>query len=457
LTNIPHFLSISQVKSIINELESNVFKGRKEDPGGGGGGGSEDKENCDSPISWTGSAQIVHQTSRLPSTTTKPADVFSVQVDRVFDREEKRQSRILPPAIDELVSRQNSWSSVDSAVVLGEIARELPSRHSSWGSGDNRTCPSRNSSWGSYDIKKNSVFPYEKDDIPWHPGTVKRTKQKIEERNSTTEASGTSTKRICCDKTGKKADPAKKGRSCSEELLSISRRSDGSVQLFSRLSASAPGSFTFGEFQATECKTAPTVCRRFSFKYADKSNIKEEEEDNAASVRAGIVKNLKMNFEAKAATETETKKGRSLPSSPVAIHVEVKDVKADTLEDINVKGLVKEYEVTKMRSNTIGGSVRSTTTTPAAVVKPRPKSVYVEPVKYAQNNKPMMINHSTIIGKQDEFARPPIPMVRGIVLPTTTPSAGAVTGVKKVQQHGKTHPLARISLAKRVNSAFNTM
>lgn len=91
------------------------------------------------------------------------------------------------------VSRQSSWSSVDSACIIGD----LPSRNSSWGSGDNnnRTAPSRNSSWGSYDTKmqqhvltedvvmgQSGIFPYEKDEIPWHPGTVKRTKQKIEEK-----------------------------------------------------------------------------------------------------------------------------------------------------------------------------------------------------------------------------------------------------------------------------------
>ena len=124
----------SQVKSIINELESNVFKtkddkSKKEDPGGNSSSG-EDKENCDSPINWTSSAQIIHQSSKIvvvqPQSQQKPGDVFSAQVDKVFEREEKRQSRIIPPAINEiiseeqLVSRQSSWSSVDSAVVLGK-------------------------------------------------------------------------------------------------------------------------------------------------------------------------------------------------------------------------------------------------------------------------------------------------------------------------------------------------
>ena len=325
---------------------------------------------------------------------------------------------------------------------------------------------------------QSGIFPYDKDDIPWHPGTVKRTKQKIEERSS-------STKRICCDKSNDKASKkveanSKKGRSCSEETLSIGQRSD-SGQYYSRLSASAPGSFSFAnfhcdEFQTGESKTAPAICRRYSFKTRtpmdidtknDKINIKEvEEEENAndenSSVSAGIVKNLKMNFEAKASVKEkkEGKKGRSLPSSPVAIHVDMKDAKADALEDINVKGLVKEYEVTKMRSNTISSTGARTA---QVTVKPRPKSVYVEPLKYAQNNKPFMINHSTIITKQDEFARPPIPLVRGIVLPpnSTANNQQNVGGNKKVQQHGKTHPLARITLAKQrlntTSAAYNTM
>ncbi|XP_018332703.1 protein phosphatase Slingshot-like isoform X2 [Agrilus planipennis] len=164
----------------------------------------------------------------------KGSDPFSNQLDKVFDREERKQQRVsviptfpvkFPEETEDAVahrecpSRQSSWSSYDSAVVLGYQgeSRGLPSRHSSWGSGDTRTLPSRNSSWGSYDMRptgkncptnntsdkddknltssgsdifrssSSGMFPYDKEDIPWHPGTVKRTKQKIEENNKKSE------------------------------------------------------------------------------------------------------------------------------------------------------------------------------------------------------------------------------------------------------------------------------
>ncbi|XP_066997618.2 protein phosphatase Slingshot isoform X3 [Anabrus simplex] len=170
--------------------------------------------------------------------TRKEVDPFSTQLDRVFDREERRQQRPVPvlPACTievptevvsrECPSRQSSWSSYDSAVVLGYQgeARDAPSRQSSWGSGDTRwtyggMLPSRNSSWGSYDMRppvmqnvneisekdqqqltmedlfgssSSGMFPYDRDEYPWYPGTVKRTKQKLEEGTNTV-------KRVCSD------------------------------------------------------------------------------------------------------------------------------------------------------------------------------------------------------------------------------------------------------------------
>lgn len=151
----------------------------------------------------------------LPS---KNGDPFSNQLDRVFDREERKQQRMSYPILPtndyvheeflrDCPSRQNSWSSYDSAVVLGYQGetRDTPSRHSSWGSGDTRALASRNSSFGSYDMRQSGstghvnekgektmitsdvelntsgIFPYDREDIPWYPGTVKRTRQKLEE------------------------------------------------------------------------------------------------------------------------------------------------------------------------------------------------------------------------------------------------------------------------------------
>ncbi|KAJ8915057.1 hypothetical protein NQ315_014312 [Exocentrus adspersus] len=181
-----------------------------------------------------------HQTVQTKTVALrKDSDPFSNQLDRVFDREEKKQQRMstiplissgCPPELSneekdirDCPSRQNSWSSYDSAVGLGFPNETELSRQSSWGSGDTRTLPSRNSSWGSYDTRRvgpvhyvnekgekvlhnnsemvenssSGIFPYDKEDIPWHPGTVKRTKQKIEE-NSTRKPSGSDSLTSSC-------------------------------------------------------------------------------------------------------------------------------------------------------------------------------------------------------------------------------------------------------------------
>ncbi|KAI4502927.1 hypothetical protein M0802_001971 [Mischocyttarus mexicanus] len=123
-------------------------------------------------------------TTSLGRKVKRDGDPFSAQLDRVFDREERRGE----PSTRDSPSRQSSWSSYDSAVVL-----DNNSVHSSWA-----TLPSRNSSWGSYDMRpsdllgSSGLFPYDKEEIPWHPGTVKRTKQKLEEGVSTA-----GVKRVC--------------------------------------------------------------------------------------------------------------------------------------------------------------------------------------------------------------------------------------------------------------------
>ena len=108
-------------------------------------------------------------------------DPFSNTLDRVFAKEEKKSVKSTPGSGSPLIkepesvtvskerespSRNNSWGSFDSAVVLAD--RELPSRQSSWGSCDTRvTHPSRNSSFNKFDLR------YEK--IPCEDETGDRT------------------------------------------------------------------------------------------------------------------------------------------------------------------------------------------------------------------------------------------------------------------------------------------
>lgn len=196
-------------------------------------------------------------------------------------------------------SRQSSWSSYDSAVAL-----EAPSsRQSSWGA-----LPSRNSSWGSYDMR------------PAGPGTVRRTKQRIEET---------------------------------------------STQVPLVHYASSP----------TLSSLEPAV--------------------------AGLVQNLKKEFEAKSVGE---KDARSLPSSPVSSRES-----PPLLEDLSVRHLVGQYEAQPSQS-------------PPKV----DKVVFVLPKARAA----------------------PSAVVASVV---------AKAAVKKKQQ-GKTHPLAHLTIAARhQNAVYNTM
>lgn len=153
-----------------------------------------DENSCAVTPVWTSSAVIVTQSAVSSSTsfsqvpesrarTTTHGDPFSNQLDRVFDKEEKKQQRrstIQVNHVDnslddksarECPSRQSSWSSYDSAVVMGFTDKNELSRHSSWGSGDTKMLPSRNSSFGSYDMRprKSVYYSNENGEFYKHP------------------------------------------------------------------------------------------------------------------------------------------------------------------------------------------------------------------------------------------------------------------------------------------------
>lgn len=447
-----------------------------------------------------------------PSVTHRnPHDPFSAQVDRIFDREERKQASsvqvpLAPPSHNSIppnvlaelsaadVSRNNSWSSVDSAVVMAETPRDAPSRHSSWGSGDNRTAPSRNSSWGSYDMRNAIITQPQQqqqqqvknekkqeteavDDVPWTiSGTVKRTKQKIEEQV---------VKRICSHEI--KARPKKisggKNRCSSEEVLSSTNLASN---VYNRLSASAPETVSVGFLS-----TPPAFKHMKPFSSVDETDelttttqtqqklllqTKTDSSNNRSSGAAGMVKNLKMNFEAKVQTPTTTaalmtqsadgnnschapantkKKGQSLPSSP--IHTDANENKSplresnaakpqeeSTLEDINVRNLVVKYEETKMRShrNSFPSSKRNssidippsqqphrhiTRQRPMSVLETTRLNINTTTPSSAATTKPLMINHATIFLKDDP-RRPPMPK-------TTTTTGKSISVLNKTNNN----------------------
>ncbi|XP_054290909.1 protein phosphatase Slingshot isoform X2 [Macrosteles quadrilineatus] len=330
-------------------------------------------------------------------------DPFSNRLDRVFEREERKERRSVPSVVTEdaevtrecEVSRQSSWSSYDSAVVLGD-PRDCVSRQSSWGSGDTRCCtlPSRNSSWGSYDMRPTENW-----------GTVKRTKQKLEEGII-------DVKRVCPDITVPLDSSAKE-----TNVVEI-KNSENSVHVTRRcVSVDETKSETFTE---SGQKSVPGLVQ----------NLKKEFEAKSVSGSAKCVNAEEGSAEPK--TE-ESGKVRSLPSSPVSDRTE-KPSPATSLEDLSVRKLVGKYE--------------DRPTFPQPPVPPRKSSL---------DPPPLVIKHSTLFVHNLKKARQPIKT--SIPSPNVVVATVNAKAASKKQQQGKTHPLARLALNKQRhnNPVYNTM
>ncbi|XP_050465652.1 protein phosphatase Slingshot isoform X2 [Cataglyphis hispanica] len=493
---------------------------------------------------------------------TKKDDPFSAQLDRVFDREERRGEL---PVTRESPSRQSSWSSYDSAVVL-----DNNSMHSSWA-----TLPSRNSSWGSYDMRpsdllgSSGLFPYDKEEIPWHPGTVKRTKQKLEE--STTVGG---VKRVCTQNSTSADD--KSDRLAAEvDAVTVetynpmllhhmpsplpTRRRDSSpsqehnlkietnrdspspvgidisltpIRQIGRLSTSAPAPSSLSSesdlpLSLRSCRSesetsspcvvntpqCPSVkhhkmvlenlCNKSMFSKRCLS-VDDSPEAECPRSTSGIVKNLKKEFEAKSTKlerspenntcESENVslpvrpkrdvKIRSLPSSPVIPHNEskiqssssvgeTKDSKPgrrsettpplssqdNTSEDLSVRVLVGKYEVAKPESRKSSSDVQlrahKDKDWDTMEVHPPAKSKIAP--EFSRRSAPIMINnHSPPLFSETPEApgRPPAVPSPSIVVASVVAKAAS----KKQQQHGRTHPLARLQVRPRHSSpVYNTM
>uniref|UniRef100_A0A1S4GAY2 protein-serine/threonine phosphatase n=1 Tax=Anopheles gambiae TaxID=7165 RepID=A0A1S4GAY2_ANOGA len=516
------------------------------------------------PICWTSSAQIIQQCSGTAAFVepVEPASSSSVEVcGRMVESE--------PVAEQQGVMRQCSWSSCDSScagIVDGPFVACF----------GQRCVPS-----GGGAARSGSAPPpiEEKEDIPWHPGTVKRTKKRIEERGSNAAAATSSSSTLKWTGPASEKVPAPVGHEPAHNLpsadplhLPTNRARQGMVSSsYARLSASAPDSYnmyagsragsTSGPAldPAQAAKRQTKLNQQHSFAaavnllartgepgaaapYCLRVNVRgstanrqpqkpEEAADEEDAFSAGKVRNLKMNFEAKSNDRrTGQKKVRSLPSSPVAVHVSMggqakqqqhqpiataatppSTVAASSPakplpEDVTVRDLVDRYEVHGPRMRPTGSNSLSRTQ--------RPRSVF-EPLKQGGKacvQAPGPLTHSTSQLRLDETMRPPVPpIVRGLVIPahgaggantahcsnnnssstTTTgnshtyigagPSISAtsnarnnnnnnnarsaasqqgaggsavegrgvalstVGGGKRMQQHGRTHPLAKIS------------
>ncbi|RZB54403.1 protein phosphatase Slingshot, partial [Asbolus verrucosus] len=462
------------------------------------------------------SAVLKNSINQVPE-TVPTRDPFSNQLDRVFDREEKKQQRIStvppePPNLEsrECPSRQSSWSSYDSAVVLGSSNNDIGlSRHSSWGSGDTRVLPSRNSSWGSYDMRprgpvhyhnekgekvlhsesfensSSGIFAYDKEDIPWHPGTVKRTKQKIEENNvknnesTMTKSSSSETLFECSlNEQEKPVEAINKLLIKNVNLVTVPSAisptikipgEDNKIANLSRLSVSAPESSSL-DLLSPDCSLSRSASNVSSLSRdtsssvistAQCSSVKQHRTfleslpretskmtkiekfiDN--STFPGIVRSLKKEFEAKTSTnnelnpetiENKKNKVNSLPSSPVSLHQD-----KDKIEEKNVKNLLGIFENNKQD----------------AQVTKRPKSsaktFTTKNARHSYVDVPKWKN-----GNEKGAERPPVsPVVRNT--PQCVVASVIASATKKQQQYGKSHPLARLTIKPRHNNPlYNTM
>ncbi|CAB0039540.1 unnamed protein product [Trichogramma brassicae] len=516
----------------------------------------------------------------------KETDPFNNQLDRAFDREESRGELCIeqnPQQARNSPSRQSSWSSYDSAVVM-----DNNSVHSSWA-----TLPSRNSSWGSYDMRPNEtlgtsgLFPYDREEIPWHPGTVKRTKQKLEESSAT----GTS-KRVCTqsseplppsdyvkgqerlsvpnlDRVENSTDsynpiimqynssptPQRRDSSPIKETQNlaitvtnsslsptsaapIDISSVGSLQLnIGRLSTSAPAPSSFtndgeaaSQLALRSCKSESETASPCVVNTSQCPSVKHHKimlENLCTSTKpqstspetaegptrtsgvSGIVKNLKKEFEAKQASSSKLERSpensieeqqnqqtqsltrndsgrqkkdpkiRSLPSSPVITHNEAK-IQSSTHhlskrssepapsnspsetneEDLSVKVLVGKYEFGKPESKR--------NSDPPLQYRHRDRDQPVEhpPARsriapdLARRSAPIIVNHhvSSIFDNSatvEAPGRPPsVPSPSQVVASVVAKAASK----KQQQQHGRTHPLARLQVRPRHSSpVYNTM
>ncbi|EDW84730.1 uncharacterized protein Dwil_GK14268, isoform A [Drosophila willistoni] len=511
---------------------------------------------------WTSLTKLITQTSNLNDNSTMSrqdsgsSDVFSSQVDNAFAKEEceKPQRRkthswtesfgpsggiILDPP------NQQQHQQQSQPIMLrqrGVRQREFPSRHASWGSGDNRSSlPLRTSSCSYYDTNRNTTAIFEGEiqdlkrssssrssiehkttpgdnfnqcgDQSGQLGTVKRTKQKLEEN--------TALKKRCQEEEGQNQS--------QEHLDTGSKRS---VNLFR--SASSAGSAK--QRQPLRCNSEELM---HTSDIENKNTTSDFETTTVAAVVlrggptqivpedqriSGNVQILKQNFEAKAAvvgvsgtasnvvnctanSNAPIAAGKpksnhqSLPSSPVAQHSDhavvggtststsnSSDSSVSESCDRNVKGLVHKYQTTSCSS-----SQTTSNPPPATSILPTPAVIAVTTTTSSNSSSSSTISSTTInsfkqrprsyydrslsSNKTHDYSenRPPPAPARHIANANTSSAAVVTTNLqqqsdqqqqqqqqvqhRRLAQHGKTHPLTRLSLPKQSfnTAAYNTM
>ncbi|XP_064551106.1 protein phosphatase Slingshot isoform X2 [Drosophila montana] len=479
---------------------------------------------------WTSLSKLITQTSfsRRDSSTS---EVFTSTVGQADEREKRHRRKTqswtesFGPSGGIILDAVPQQSNVTPSAVLrtrGPRQRELPSRHASWGSGDNRSSlPLRTSSCSYYDSNRNTtaIFEGEIQDLKRSSsstttsncnasesqlGTVKRTKQKLEEN--------TTLKKRCQENELDDLDAAAAVAVAGEKKCANLFRSASSASTTRQRQPLRCNSEELMHTSDIENKNTAAdlvvVMRTQSLAVAEDQRI------------SGNVQILKQNFEAKAvvvgvpgigstaagANVTATvpiKKAthQSLPSSPVAQHADhvlVDNVAANTTTaksssstsanssdssvsetcDRNVKGLVHKYQNTSYSNNPAAATPITTTlppptnnittnTTTATIsgtisvpsLRQRPRSYYDRSLSnrahdYSENRPPpaparhnatnlnqlQQNQHNTIAHLQQSEQQQQVQH-------------------RRLAQHGKTHPLTRLSLPKQSfnTAAYNTI
>nr|XP_016996694.2 protein phosphatase Slingshot isoform X2 [Drosophila takahashii] len=464
---------------------------------------------------WTSLTKLITQTSHLggqPRRDSSSSDVFSSQVDSVFAKEEgeKRQRRkthswteSFGPSGGIVLDPKPQQSSAIPLRPRGTRQREPPSRHASWGSGDNRSSlPPRISSGSYYDSNRNTTAIFEgviqdlkrsgncnamegsvEQAVGANEGTVKRTKQKLEE--------STSLKKRCQED------------SSSQELLL--ETVDAGQRRCPSLYRSASSAHSPRQRQPLRCNSEELM---HTSDIENKNTTTPGEQEVVLRVPgqtlaedqriSGNVQILKQNFEAKVAgaggggaggvavsssTATvvpanpgkKTTSHQSLPSSPVAQHASncnsnssasnSSDSSVSENCDRNVKGLVHKYQTTTScssqaaatqtvacaplptaGSNTSHACSNTITTTSTTSFKQRPHSHYDRSLSnrsthdYSESRPPpapVRLSHASNMQQQQ----------------LQQPEQQQQVQIRRLAQHGKTHPLSRLSAPK---TGFNT-
>ncbi|KAM8704727.1 hypothetical protein ACLKA7_009219 [Drosophila subpalustris] len=493
---------------------------------------------------WTSLSKLITQTSFTRR------DSSSSEVTPVEEREKRQRRKTqswtesFGPSggiiLDALPHQSHTAPSAAVVRTRGPRQRELPSRHASWGSGDNRSSlPLRTSSCSYYDSNRNTtaIFEGEIQDLKRSSssscstttsncnatesnsssqlGNVKRTKQKLEEN--------TALKKRC-----QQAEEDEE----QEQLEELTTAEKKCVNLYR--SASSVGS---------PRQRQPIRCNSEELMHTSDIENKNTTADLVVVLRgqsqavsedqriSGNVQILKQNFEAKAAVVgvsggsagvgtlgvaavPTNKKAthQSLPSSPVAQHADhvlvdnvtksatttatiatttiatnncssstsanSSDSSVSETCDRNVKGLVHKYQTTSRSNNAVASTTAAAlppptnnTTTAAATTtaissvncfRQRPRSYYDRSLSnkthdYSENRPPPApARHNLNQQQQQQHQQQHNNTLAHLQQQTEQQQQ---VQHRRLAQHGKTHPLTRLSLPKQSfnTAAYNTI